>query len=310
MLEKPWTVSAALLIVQEALRIKGLTHSSLDLIRFGTGAVYKIYPQNIVVRVTRPGYDLELLRKEEGLRSWLEENSFPVLEPLYPGEDPILVGDSYVGFWQFAPPAENPAEIKDLAQLIRQLHDLGDRASRDILYQAGVRTFNPFPAIDKFFVEVEKDRRISWADLVLLKEWRDLLEDRLRSEARDPNYSALGLGLIHGDAHLGNCYMTESGPVLIDFDFAAWGPREWDLIPAILESRRFGSGPNVYYDFSEVYGADILSWPGLETMLLIRELLITGWRLSVEKSGAVQEESKNRLLYWRRDPAPPLWRPF
>lgn len=33
---------------------------------------------------------------------------------------------------------------------------------------------------------------------------------------------------IHGDAHLGNVFFTEGGPLWTDFEAASIGPREWD----------------------------------------------------------------------------------
>lgn len=308
--KQPWTVSRALATVREALKAAEVSYDSIDLIRFGTGAVYRIHPNDVVVRVTRPDVDSDAVFKEEALRAWLEDRGFPVLTPLEKNQQPLLVNESYVTFWRFLPPAERKADIKDLALLIKELHRVGDLADRSELHKIGIRTFNPFIQIDDYFVAVENDKTLAWADLVLLKEWRDLLEDRLRAEAQQSNYSKLGFGLIHGDAHLGNCYLTNDGPILLDLDFACWGPREWDFIPAVLEVRRFGSDKDVYYQFSNSYGADILDWRGFETLVLIRELMITGWRLSVESAGAVHQESENRLLYWRKAETPPLWRPF
>jgi Phosphotransferase enzyme family len=37
---------------------------------------------------------------------------------------------------------------------------------------------------------------------------------------------------IHGDAHMGNVFITPSGPLWMDFEAASRGPREWDAVGA------------------------------------------------------------------------------
>jgi thiamine kinase-like enzyme len=39
----------------------------------------------------------------------------------------------------------------------------------------------------------------------------------------------LRLSPIHGDAHLGNVFITPEGPLWTDFEAACLGPREWDI---------------------------------------------------------------------------------
>jgi hypothetical protein len=49
----------------------------------------------------------------------------------------------------------------------------------------------------------------------------------------------LRLAPIHGDAHLGNAFLTRAGPLWTDFEAVCRGPREWDAvcesIPAVLQ---------------------------------------------------------------------------
>jgi aminoglycoside phosphotransferase (APT) family kinase protein len=37
---------------------------------------------------------------------------------------------------------------------------------------------------------------------------------------------------IHGDAHMGNVFITSNGPLWMDFEAASRGPREWDAVGA------------------------------------------------------------------------------
>jgi hypothetical protein len=81
-------------------------------------------------------------------------------------------------------------------------------------------------------------------------------------------------GLIHGDAHIGNLMRTASGQaVLGDWDHVATGPREWDLAQIHYMDRRFGrAGRDGINAFATAYGWDIRTWPGLDTLIAIREI--------------------------------------
>ena len=84
----------------------------------------------------------------------------------------------------------------------------------------------------------------------------------------------LPAGLIHGDAHIGNLMRAASGEVILgDWDHVATGPREWDLIQIHYMHRRFGrAGDDGIDAFIAAYGWDIRSWPGLDTLVAIREI--------------------------------------
>lgn len=48
---------------------------------------------------------------------------------------------------------------------------------------------------------------------------------------------------LHGDAHLGNCMGTASGPLWHDLECACRGPREYDLAALVLRDRATGGYP-------------------------------------------------------------------
>jgi hypothetical protein len=59
-----------------------------------------------------------------------------------------------------------------------------------------------------------------------------------------------------------NVMRRAGGPVLIDLDFVARAPREYDLTSA---ARRFVAGEidaATYHGFCAAYGADVLPWDG------------------------------------------------
>jgi Ser/Thr protein kinase RdoA (MazF antagonist) len=65
----------------------------------------------------------------------------------------------------------------------------------------------------------------------------DLLHDVL---ARRPVVDGQPL---HGDAHLGNCLGSPTGPLWHDFETACHGPREYDLAALMLWERVHGGNP-------------------------------------------------------------------
>lgn len=313
--DNEWSVSSALRILNAALAQAGISYQNLELLRFGTAATYRLHPDPIVVRVTRPGSSEIAARREHLVPRWLQQNGFPVAPQL---DIPVIqVQGSTVSFWKWmapyndrlnkgVPPIATPVEF---ANLLKGLHQLGGTPGPEITPEA-IGLFNPFESISALLSEIESNQNIQWRDIKLLKDWQALLIDKYNREVEDPNYSSLGLGVIHGDAHIGNTYRSEKGLFLLDFDYACFGPREWDLIPAALEVRRFGQPREKYYEFSQTYGFDVSTWRGFETLAMVRELFMTVWRINVEKSASVHKESQIRLDYWRKKTNPGVWHSF
>ncbi|HET7397126.1 MAG TPA: phosphotransferase [Intrasporangium sp.] len=91
--------------------------------------------------------------------------------------------------------------------------------------------------------------------------------------------SELGVGTIHGDVSPSNVLRTVRRPCLIDLDWAAAAPREYDLASA---SRRYRAGeisPRAYAGFCRAYGYDVLGWPGLPVLDRVADLGGVAFRL-------------------------------
>ncbi len=91
--------------------------------------------------------------------------------------------------------------------------------------------------------------------------------------------SDLGVDTIHGDLSPSNVLRTARGPRLIDLDWAAAAPREYDLASA---SRRFRAGEisrRAYAAFCTAYGHDVLSWPGLPVLDRVADLGVVAFRI-------------------------------
>ncbi len=90
--------------------------------------------------------------------------------------------------------------------------------------------------------------------------------------ALDGLHSPLGVGVVHGDVSPANVMRRPGGPVLIDLDFVARAPREYDLTSA---ARRFEAGEidaATYRDFCAGYGSDVRSWDGRVVLDRIAQL--------------------------------------
>ncbi len=84
--------------------------------------------------------------------------------------------------------------------------------------------------------------------------------------------SELGHDVIHGDVAPSNVMRDGSGITLIDLDWVARAPREYDLSSA---ARRFRAGEidrSTYLAFCQAYGHDVLGWEGLPLMDRVADL--------------------------------------
>ena len=95
--------------------------------------------------------------------------------------------------------------------------------------------------------------------------------------------------MIHGDASVGNVIRDASGQaVLIDLDGFAIGPREWDLVLTAMYYDGFGWHAQAEYEqFVEVYGFDVMKWPGYWCSR-VRQFLMVTW---LSQKGADDERA-------------------
>lgn len=125
------------------------------------------------------------------------------------------------------------------------------RAFHDLHADAAVPLWDPLRRVVSQVVGLPDD-----AAAVLLGARTALLDAvaGLRSE--------LGAGTVHGDVSPGNTVRAGTTPLLIDLDFVARAPREYDLTSA---ARRFVAGEidaAAYRGFCDAYGFDVLTWDG------------------------------------------------
>ncbi len=101
---------------------------------------------------------------------------------------------------------------------------------------------------------------------------RDFLRTRcgeLNEQLQELTY-ALPTGPIHEDAHPRNLLTDNGQVVLLDFEVASTGPREWDLLPTAIATERYGLEEAQYRQFTDTYGRDVRTWPGSPLLREIR----------------------------------------
>jgi hypothetical protein len=84
--------------------------------------------------------------------------------------------------------------------------------------------------------------------------------------------SELGAGVIHGDFSPGNVLRRDGAPRLIDLDWLAAGPLEYDLLAAERRLRRGEISRRQYRQFCAGYGWDVRGWPGTPVLDAIADL--------------------------------------
>lgn len=112
--------------------------------------------------------------------------------------------------------------------------------------------------------------------------------------------SPLGVGVVHGDLNPGNVLRGRRGAVLIDLDWMARAPREYDLGSA---ARRFEAGAmdrRTYLSFCRAYGADVRGWDDRHVLDRVAELGGVAFRLWDDRRAG-------RPLVWLED-AVARWR--
>ncbi|WP_233415265.1 phosphotransferase family protein [Streptomyces sp. N35] len=95
--------------------------------------------------------------------------------------------------------------------------------------------------------------------------------DQIEAALDEVSYE-LPEAVLHGDPQHGNALHHARGAVLCDWDSAALGPPEWDLVTVEVHCRRFGYEPADYARFAAHYGWDVSKWDGHPALRDLREL--------------------------------------
>lgn len=259
----PFTDESARQALTRACQLAGVAARSVELIRMGSNAVYRV-DGDVIARVAPSAQLLANATKQIDVARWLESVDFPATRALDVNQ-PMAADGRVVTFWESISRETVYAPIRDVAALIKRLHALATPVDFDLpeLRPFGdvtdsLPTFEGLPPADAQFLR----ERVEWArgSFPLLK-------------------FALPAGPVHGDANVGNVICDDRGrPVLIDLDSFSVGAREWDLIQTALFADRLGWHSAVEYRaFVDVYGYDVTQWAGYADLADMREIAMTSW---------------------------------
>ncbi|MEU9564061.1 aminoglycoside phosphotransferase family protein [Streptomyces sp. NPDC048161] len=279
-------------LLQEIAAVAGLSATGAQPIRLAENDLWRL-PAQVVVRIARAGQE-EAAAREVAVARWLAESEFPAVRPLLI-KQPVHTSGRAATFWELLPP-HRPGTERELAPLLRQLHHLPGPAF-------------PVGKLDPF-VRVAERLAATWSVSSDDRRWLLRRHEELRSRWRDLP-SGLPECVIHGDAWGGNCAVSDSGALLLDFERTSVGPPEWDLTSTAVAFDTFGGLSRNRYDrYCELYGYDVMAWQGYRTLRGIRELRLVTFALQVADHAAdARGEASYRIdcIRGRRGPRPWGW---
>ncbi|MGX7824091.1 phosphotransferase family protein [Actinokineospora sp. 24-640] len=254
--ENTFTAGRTRQVADAACRLVSLESRGMELLRHQTNAVYKLASAPVIVKVARP--NVSHSDAVVSLVRWLSTHGVPTVT-LIPGLDqPLTLAGCAVTFWQYLPQA-GPIRACDIAEPLAMLHQVPPPAM-SLPRLAPVHAIQRAISTSALLVESEKT--------ILQRRCDDLAES-----FADLRYMWQPT-LIHGDPqHRNALWNEETGqPVLCDWESAAIGQAEWDLVTVEIHCRRFGHLPREYHAFCQRYGFDIREWDGYDILRDLREL--------------------------------------
>lgn len=252
---------ARAVLTAAAARLRLPAHDA-RLLHSHSNTSFLLPPARVVVRIASNPGALQRVTASVAVTRWLAARGFPCVIPADIDGQPLLQDGRVVSVWQYIPTATAPPpSAAELGSLLRDLHHQPSMPDPPEFFG------DPFASVANAISEAPHamdDASRQWLNnqiASLRDQWSQL------EFARPP-------GLIHGDAHISNLMRTQTGQsVLGDWDHTAIGPREWDLVQVHYTRRRFGRPSDHEIEaFTAAYGWDIRDWPGLVTLIAIREI--------------------------------------
>jgi len=286
------------ILLQRACVTAGIDAEGARLLRVGSNTVYRLTTP-VVVRISRPGADVEHARRTVAVASWLESVNYPAVRVI-DVEQPVVIDGHAITFWEaVSDDGDQYATVGEVAEVLVKLHGL---VAPDDLH---------LPALERFDDAARRIETNNW----LSPGDRDFLTEtlaRMREEYSELEF-VLPRGVIHGDANVGNVLRDyHDNPVVIDLDGFAIGPREWDVALTAIYYDSFGWHTREEYEtFARVYGFDIMQWTGYPTMRAVREFLMVTWVIQkADESEHAAAEARKRIAALRTGASRKDWQPF
>ncbi len=273
----------------------GITASDAQLLRLTNNAVFALPTEGLVVRITRSQGLLDRADKVAALGRWFARVDAPTIR-LAELPQPIKVDGLAATIWQYIAPHPTDPTVEDLGNVLRQFH----RLSRPTMH---LPTWDPIDDARRRLADAEaltesaRDELVAWCDKLAPKVER-LIEDQT-------------VGLLHGDAHVGNLLRDHTGRVLLcDFDATCLGPWQVDLVAVAVGEIRFGR-VGAKDRLAVAYGYDVTRDPSWPTLREARELKMVAAAVPLLASTpGIAEEFAHRLRSARQGNTRARWTPY
>jgi hypothetical protein len=202
----------------------GLDPAGARLLKFTNSAVFALDDARLVLRIAGSPPVSAKASRGVAMAWWLAEHDVPAVRLVKDVPQPLDIDGHAVTTWHQVPAGGTPPTPEDLGRLLRHLHAIDD-------VPPGLPEWN----------QVASVRARLAAATSLTDDEHAFLEGRISEVEEQVRHlePVLPPGPLHGDAHTGNLTPSPSGPVLCDFDSAAIGHREWDLLPTAVNAARY-----------------------------------------------------------------------
>ncbi|MFC7404481.1 phosphotransferase enzyme family protein [Georgenia alba] len=245
-------------------RSAGLDPAGAELLNDSINVVYRLTTAPVVVRLRRDTARAAVTRQVT-LARWLADAGAPVSRLLETAQ-PVTARGYVATFWESADAPEVDWRVEHLGVALRDLHALGDHED--------LPEWAPFTTLRTRIGRPDLPAGLTAGDRRWLAREVATLEQSYAEVA-----PTLRLGVLHGDAHIGNLLRSVDGrPVLCDLDQVARGPQLQDLVPTAVNAARFGFKRR-QRALVHAYGLDVTrheAWPVLRR---VRELSTTTYGL-------------------------------
>ncbi len=273
--------------------VAGLDPRGAALVKFTANAVFRLRADPVVVRIAGSTALRHRVGKVVDVAGWLAAGGVPAVRLLADMPQPVAVGDYLATVWHEVPQSGRRPTTKDLAELLRGLHELPPPPFE-------LPSWEPLDDVRRRLGDAEE---LDPADRLFLEDRCAELTERLTTLD-----FPLPTTVVHGDAHLGNLVAGPKGPVLCDFDSTCLGPPEWDLTPVPVGLQRFGGSRGAVRAFSRHYGFDVTKWSGFSVLREVRELKLATSVLPILRSNPhVVPELRKRLASVRTGDTSAEW---
>jgi len=253
-------------LARERVQALGVATGDAHVLRTASSVLVGFPTAELVARVDLPGRS-ERVRNHVRVALALEERGVAAVRTVDTPQSVVADPKGVVSLWELVKFEDRPATPQELGRIARSLHDR-TRGGHDPL-----PVFDPFDGVDDWL------QRVTVLDSPRAGELTSRvsgLRERWSNRSTDP----LGEVILHGDLNLDNVVVTDSGPVLLDFESSGVGPAGWDLAAQWVAVRRYGGQMSEYEQFASAYGADIRDNSSCELYVDVYEATLVVWCLA------------------------------